>query len=153
MTKELKLKPVSIAIGAAVAGSLGFVSMASAIENPFTADTMDAGYMLAGGDHGEKSKEGKCGEGKCGEDKAKMKAKKAGAEGKCGEAHKAAHEGKCGGDKAKAKMKGKMEGKCGEGKCGGDKAKAKKADMEGSCGEAHKAAHEGKCGGAKKDDS
>ncbi|MBE9548127.1 MAG: low-complexity protein, partial [Proteobacteria bacterium] len=77
MKNELNLKPVSIAIGAIV-GTVGMAGVASADENPFTADSMDAGYMLAGAD---KAKEGKCGEGKCGGDKDA----KADKEGKCGE--------------------------------------------------------------------
>jgi len=148
MSKKIKLNPITSAIGTAVLATAGLTANATAAENPFIAETLDTGYMLAGGD---KAKEGKCGEGKCGGDKAKDKAHdhankaKGDMEGKCGEEHKA---------KMK-EHKAKMEGKCGEGKCGGDKAKAEahdhgekaKADMEGKCGEAHKAANEGKCGG------
>ena len=86
----------SLALGAAIAGSLAAVSVAQA--SPFSLTTLGSAYMAAGdGDT-------KGAEGKCGGDKAK-------AEGKCGE-------GKCGGEKAK-------EGACGgdkaktEGKCGG----------------------------------
>jgi uncharacterized low-complexity protein len=103
-----KKTALTLALGSAIAATFT-VTPASAAENPFAAQALQAGYMVAQA----KTPEGKCGEGKCGGTKAKAK------EGKCGE-------GKCGGAKAKAK-----EGKCGEGKCGGAKAKAK----EGKCGE------------------
>ena len=112
-TKTLK-KPLAIAIGAAMAGSLAAASVANA--NPFSLTSLGSAYMAAGegscggnkgaegscGGDKDKASEGKCGEGKCGGDKDKA------SEGKCGE-------GKCGGDKA-------SEGKCGEGKCGGDQS-------------------------------
>jgi uncharacterized low-complexity protein len=92
-TKNLK----TLALGAAIAGSLAAVSGAQA--SPFSLTSLGSAYMSPAG-------EGSCGgnkqqEGKCGGDKAK-------AEGKCGE-------GKCGANKAKG------EGKCGEGKCGANK--------------------------------
>ncbi len=93
MSRQSRPKPITLAVGAALAGSLLSLPAASADASPFSLTALSSGYMLA--DAGE----GKCGEGKCGGDKAE--------EGKCGE-------GKCGGDKAE-------EGKCGEGKCGGDK--------------------------------
>ncbi|MFB1489139.1 MULTISPECIES: low-complexity protein [unclassified Thiocapsa] len=96
MTKKT-ITPAAALVGAALVGSLGAFGLAQAAGNPFTAQSLDAGYMLLA----EAGTEGKCGEGKCGADKEK--------EGKCGE-------GKCGADKEK-------EGKCGEGKCGADKAK------------------------------
>ena len=95
MSKENELKPLSLAVGAALAASVFTMGAANAEENPFEINTLSAGYMVA------EMEEGKCGEGKCGEGKAG----KADAEGKCGE-------GKCGEGKDKA------EGKCGEGKCG-----------------------------------
>ena len=104
MTKKELLKPVAIAVGSALAGSM-VVSTASADTTPFAMTALSSGYMTA--DAGE----GKCGEGKCGGDKEDAKGE---GEGKCGE-------GKCGGDK-------EGEGKCGEGSCGGDK------EDEGSCG-------------------
>ena len=100
--KHLK-KPVALAIGAAIAGSMAVTSVAHAAA--YSATDLGSGYastMAEGSCGGDKGQEGKCGEGKCGGDKK-------GAEGKCGE-------GKCG-----AHDKGK-EGKCGEGKCGGTKA-------------------------------
>jgi len=92
-TKNLK----TLALGAAIAGSLAAVSTAQA--NPFSLTSLGSAYMSPAG-------EGSCGgnkqqEGKCGGDKAKA-------------------EGKCGGDKAKT------EGKCGEGKCGAMKEGEKK---------------------------
>jgi uncharacterized low-complexity protein len=95
------IKPVSLAAGLALAGSLAGVSVAQADTNPFGMTALSSGYM-AMSSHGE----GKCGEGKCGGDKEDKD-----SEGKCGE-------GKCGGDKDDKDS----EGKCGEGRCGGDKA-------------------------------
>jgi uncharacterized low-complexity protein len=105
-TKNLR-KPLALAVGAAIAGSLASLSVAQAA-SPFALTALGSAYMAAG--------EGSCGankpaEGKCGGDKAK-------AEGKCGE-------GKCGADKAKG------EGKCGEGKCGADKKKEGEKAAEG----------------------
>jgi uncharacterized low-complexity protein len=97
------IKPVSLAAGIALAGSLAGIQAAHADTNPFGMTALSSGYMThaAIDDHAKKEEkkeaEGKCGEGKCGGDK-----KEKGAEGKCGE-------GKCGGDKDKKKP----EGKCG----------------------------------------
>jgi uncharacterized low-complexity protein len=124
-----KKSALTLALGSAMVLSTVAAPVAAG-ENPFAADQLARGYMVAQSD---KAMEGKCGEGKCG---AKPKAK----EGKCGEgkcgAKPKAKEGKCGEGKCGAKPKA-MEGKCGEGKCGA-KPKAK----EGKCGE-------GKCGTAK----
>ena len=105
---NLKLKPITAAVGTAFVASLAAASFANA-DNPFALEELEDGYdQLANADaHGE----GKCGEGKCGEDKE--------GEGKCGE-------GKCGEDK-------EGEGKCGEGKCGEDKDGEGKCG-EGKCG-------------------
>lgn len=100
------IKPVSMAAGIALAGSLAGMSAAHADGNPFGMTALSSGYMAMAtvSDHGkDKEGEGKCGEGKCGGDKDKDKE----GEGKCGE-------GKCGGDK--------KEGKEGEGKCGDKRA-------------------------------
>ena len=96
MSKPICKKPVSVVIGAAFAGTVGF-NTAVAADNPFGLSDLDQGYKIA---MSKKPKEGKCGEGKCGGDKIKAET-----------------EGKCGGDKAKAST----EGKCGEGKCGAGK--------------------------------
>ena len=105
---------LSLAVGAALLGSVGLASAGSA----FAVNDLGQGYMLVG----DEKPEGKCGEGKCGADKGKEAAAEAGkeaAEGSCGE-------GKCGADKGK-------EGACGEGH---DKAAAEGEDKgkEGSCG-------------------
>ena len=115
MSEKKVVKPVALAVGAALASSFAFggVAQADTVDNPFAMSALSAGYMLAagegscGGDKkgegkcgGDKEGEGKCGEGSCGGDKE--------GEGKCGE-------GSCGGDKKEG------EGKCGEGSCGGDK--------------------------------
>jgi uncharacterized low-complexity protein len=122
MSEKKVVKPVALAVGAALASSfaLGGVANADTVDNPFAMSALSAGYMLGagegscGGDKEGKDKEGEgaCGEGSCGGDKE--------GEGSCGE-------GSCGGDKK------------GEGSCGGDKE-----DSEGKCGE-------GSCGGDKKD--
>jgi uncharacterized low-complexity protein len=98
MKKMHMKKPVALAIGAAMASSMAFASVAQAA--PFATTDLAQGYaqfMGEGSCGGEKGKEGKCGEGKCGTDKKGAEGEKKPAEGKCG------------------------EGKCGEGKCGGDK--------------------------------
>jgi hypothetical protein len=118
MSRQHELKPLAIAVGAALAASFG--ASASADTSPFAMTSLASGYMAAdigegtcGGDKGE---EGTCGgdkdaEGTCGGEK--------GEEGHCGGDKDA--EGHCGGEKGE-------EGKCGEGKCGGDKGE------EGQCG-------------------
>ena len=123
MSERKVVKPIALAVGAALASSfaIGGVANADTVDNPFAMSALSAGYMLGagegscGGDKEGKDKEGEgaCGEGSCGGDKE--------GEGACGE-------GSCGGDKK------------GEGSCGGDKE-----DSEGKCGE-------GSCGGDKKDD-
>ena len=107
MAEKKVVKPVALAVGAALAGSFalaGTVHATDAADSPFKMSTLQVGYMLGEG-------EGSCGEGSCGEGKDKK------GEGSCGE-------GSCGekGDK-------EGEGSCGEGSCGGDK------EGEGSCGE------------------
>jgi uncharacterized low-complexity protein len=82
MSKNKELKPLAVAVGAALAASAFTMSAANAEENPFEINTLSSGYMVADS-HGE----GKCGEGKCGEGKDK-------AEGSCGEGK--CGEGKCG---------------------------------------------------------
>lgn len=137
MSEKQVLKPVSVAVGSALAGAFVFSAAANADTgvSPFSVTTLGAGYLL-----GAQEAEGSCGEGKCGGDKGD-EAKDA-AEGSCG-GDKEAAEGSCGGDKEAA------EGSCGgdkeaaEGSCGGDKEAA-----EGSCG-GDKEAAEGSCGGDK----
>ncbi len=114
MTRKQKLTPLAIAVSAAIAASLGAVSVANADSSPFAMQSLTSGYMAAdageGSCGGDKGKEGSCGgdkgeEGSCGGDKD-AEGEDKGEEGKCGE-------GKCCGDKSAE------EGKCGEGKCGG----------------------------------
>ena len=115
MAEKKVVKPIALAVGAALASSfaIGGIANADTVDNPFAMSALSAGYMLGagegscGGDKEGKDKEGACGgdkegEGKCGE-------------GTCGDDKKG--EGACGGDKE------------GEGSCGGDKK-----DGEGSCG-------------------
>jgi uncharacterized low-complexity protein len=99
---EKNCKPLALAVGLALAGSLAGTSVAQADASPFAVSALSSGYMASA----------HLGEGKCGGTK--------GEEGKCGE-------GKCGGQKGEGDHEGKEgEGKCGgdkgeEGKCGGDK--------------------------------
>jgi len=109
MSQKKVVKPVALAVGAALASSfaIGGVANADTVDNPFAMSALSAGYMLGAGEGscgGDKKGEGACGgdkegEGKCGE-------------GSCGEKK---GEGACGGDKKDG------EGKCGEGSCGSDK--------------------------------
>lgn len=103
MKTKSELKPLVVAVSAALATGAFAISTANADENPFQMTELSSGYMVADGHGGaeegaaeeDKTKEGKCGEGKCGE-------------------------GKCGGADTDASGEGKTEeGKCGEGKCGG----------------------------------
>ncbi len=116
MSDRKSVKPVALAVGAALAGTFALSGMAAAdtVDNPFAIDSLSAGYML-----GES-------EGSCGGDKSE----KGEAEGSCGE-------GSCGADSEK-----EGEGSCGEGSCGADKEK----QGEGSCGEAGEKEGEGSCG-------
>jgi uncharacterized low-complexity protein len=97
---------------ALVWGSCVAISLAaagSAVGNPFSLDSLEPSYRVAGAD--EKKPDGKCGEGKCGGSASKTGDKK--ADGKCGE-------GKCGASPTQTGEK-KVDGKCGEGKCGARK--------------------------------
>ena len=121
MSEKKVVKPVALAVGAALAGSFALTGLATAdtVDNPFEMSSLSAGYMLGAGEGGcggdkKGEGEGSCGEGSCGGDKEKE------GEGSCGE-------GSCGGDK-------EGEGSCGEGSCGGDKEDAEGACGEGSCG-------------------
>jgi len=122
MSEKKVVKPVALAVGAALAGSFALTGMATAdtVDNPFEMSSLSAGYMLGAGEGscgGDKKGEGEgsCGEGSCGGDKE--------GEGSCGEKE---GEGSCGEKEG--------EGSCGEGSCGGDKEDAEGACGEGSCG-------------------
>jgi uncharacterized low-complexity protein len=121
MSDNKVAKPVAVAVGLALAGSLGISNVASADvgASPFAMTTLSAGYMLGAG------------EGNCGGDKGEK------AEGSCGGDKGEKAEGSCGGDKEDKQDTDDEgdtdEGKDAEGKCGEDK------DAEGKCGE-------GKCG-------
>ncbi len=79
MSDKKVVKPVALAVGAALAGSFALAGTAVAKDegNPFEMSSLSAGYMLGaeggcGGDKegkGKKGKEGSCGEGSCGGDK------------------------------------------------------------------------------------
>jgi uncharacterized low-complexity protein len=112
MSEKKVIKPIALAVGAALAGSFaisGAVNAADTAESPFQMASLEVGYMLGEG-------EGKCGEGKCGEGHEK-KGEGACGEGSCGEAGDKEGEGKCGEGKCGEDKEG--EGKCGEGSCGG----------------------------------
>ena len=120
MSEKKIVKPIALAVGAALAGTFALSGTVNAdsVDSPFAMSSLSAGYMLGeaegscGGDKGEEKE----GEGSCGGDKGEEKE----GEGSCGEA----------GDK-------EGEGSCGEGSCGGDKEGEghDKEDAEGSCGE------------------
>lgn len=82
-------KPFSIALGTVIVAGLGASGIANATEEGadlFSMESLDSGYLIAGGHSKPKDEEGSCGgdkdgEGSCGGDKKE--------EGKCGE-------GKCG---------------------------------------------------------
>jgi len=146
------VKPLTLAVGAAIVGSLSFAQLAKA-DTGFVAKQLGSGYLLAG------LAEGKCGEGKCGV--AKMDSNKDGKVSKdefmamkdhTGEQFAAMDTNKDGfisDDEMKAQHKGK-EGSCSgamkgkEGSCGSDKK-----GKEGSCSAAMKG-KEGSCSGEKK---
>ena len=130
MSDRKVVKPVALAVGAALASTfaMGGVANADTAASPFAMTTLSAGYMLGagegscGGDKEGKETEGSCGEGSCGGDKV-------------GEGHDKEGEASCGGDKdGEASCGGDKDG---EASCGGDKEK----EAEGSCGE-------GSCGGS-----
>lgn len=144
MSSKHNFKPLAVAVGAALATSLG--AAANADSSPFAMTSLASGYMSA--DAGE----GKCGEGKCGGGKM-MDNMDSDGDGNVSRDEHAAHwdsqfdEADANGDdeisasemESAHEAKG-MEGSCGgkkgeEGSCGGDKGE------EGKCGE-------GKCGGS-----
>jgi len=116
MSEKKIIKPVALAVGAALAGSFaisGAVNAADTAESPFQVSTLEVGYMLGegegsgGSDTEDKKGEGSCGEGSCGEEGGEEGDKE--GEGSCGEDKEG--EGSCGEDK-------EGEGSCGEGSCG-----------------------------------
>jgi len=121
MADKKVIKPVALAVGAALAGSFaisGVVNAANTAESPFSISNLEVGYMLGetegrcGADKDKKKAEGSCGEkgaeGSCGEKGAEGSCGEKGAEGSCGES----------GVEGDAEEK-EGEGKCGEGSCGG----------------------------------
>ena len=102
MADKKVIKPIALAVGAALAGSFaisGAVNAADTADSPFSISSLEVGYML-----GE-------GEGSCGGDKEDKKGEGSCGEGSCGEAGEKEGEGSCGEKDG--------EGKCGEGSCGG----------------------------------
>ena len=116
MSEKKVVRPVALAVGAALAGSFALTSSIASgktVDNPFEIAPLDSGYMLGTtGEHEHKDGEGKCGEkegeGACGEKDGEGKCGEKDGEGKCGEKD---GEGACG-------EKEEGEGKCGEGSCG-----------------------------------
>lgn len=153
MSEKKVVKPLALAIGAALAGTFAISGSVNAdvLDSPFELSPLSAGYMIGagegscGGDKGEtdeKEGEGSCGEGSCGGDKGEKE-----GEGSCGgDKGDKEGEGSCGGDKGEKEGEGSCGGdKEGEGSCGGDK------EGEGSCGEdkdAEGSCGEGSCGGS-----
>ena len=112
MSDKKVVKPVALAVGAALAGSFALTGVVAArsADSPFAMSSLESGYMLGldstTGDKKDKGGEGSCGEGSCGEGSCGH-SKDKGSEGSCGE-------GSCGHSKDKG-----SEGSCGEGSCGG----------------------------------
>jgi len=104
MSEKKVIKPVALAVGAALVGSFALSSAASATDtvvSPFQLSTLQVGYMLGDGEGScgesdDKEGEGKCGEGSCGESGDKEGEGKCG-EGSCGESDDKEGEGSCGG--------------------------------------------------------
>ena len=75
MSEKKIVKPVALAVGAALAGTFaisGAVNAANTEASPFQISSLEIGYMLGGHEGkcgGDKEGEGKCGEGSCGGDK------------------------------------------------------------------------------------
>lgn len=118
MSEKKLIKPLSLAVGAALAGSFaiaGTVNAADTAESPFQISSLEIGYMLGG--H----------EGSCGGDKKHDKK----GEGSCGEGHHKDGEGSCGEGSCGEGHDKEGEGSCGEGSCG----EADDKEGEGSCGE------------------
>lgn len=134
MFKKNHIRPLAVAIGAAVAAGGTFAVQAS--DGPFGMTPLSSGYTVA--EHGA-GHEGKCGEGKCGE--KKFEAKDTDKNGMVSMKEHMDHaEAKFkkvdtngDGNVTKAEMEAAMkggEGKCGEGKCGEGKG-ADGGDTEG----------------------
>jgi uncharacterized low-complexity protein len=136
MSDRKVVKPIVLAVGAALAGSFAVsssIASADTVQSPFAMSTLSAGYLLGAGEgscggdkEGKEKTEGSCGgdkegkdkaEGSCGGDKEGEGHDKDG-EGSCGEDKDA--EGSCGGDKEGESQDKDAEGSCGEGSCGGD---------------------------------
>ena len=139
MSEKKVVKPIALAVGAALAGSfalVGGIASAETVESPFAMSTLSAGYMLGtaeGSCGGDKEAEASCGgdkegEASCGGDKEGHTDEKDGEAGcgadKDGEASCGADkdaEASCGGDKEGEADDKKAEGACGEGSCGSTK--------------------------------
>jgi len=127
MSEKKVIKPVALAIGAALAGTFAISGAVNAesVESPFEMSALSSGYMLGAG-------EGSCGEGSCGGDTEKKGEGSCGekeGEGSCGEKE---GEGSCGEKEGEGSCGEKEgEGSCGEGSCGADTDEKKD---EGSCG-------------------
>jgi uncharacterized low-complexity protein len=132
--KHTKQTALTLALGSAIAASLTAMPVAAA-ENPFAAQTLEKGYMVAemgkakeGACGGMKAKEGKCGYGILDTDKDGKVSKDEFMKGHEDMFNKADANKDGFVDGAEmAKMKG-LEGNCAgmkakEGKCGGMKAK------------------------------
>lgn len=157
--KRKQPSTLTLALGSAFATALAATPLANAGDNPFSAQSIGNGYMVAamegkcggmkakeGKCGGMKAKEGKCGEGKCGEGKCGVSVMDANKDGKVSKGEFLMHH-----EAVFANMDANKDGmvddtemgmgKAMEGKCGGAKAK------EGKCGGMK--GREGKCGGMK----
>jgi uncharacterized low-complexity protein len=110
MSEKKVMKPVALAVGAALAGTFaisGTVNAADTTVSPFQISSLEIGYMLGEGEGSCGASDEKKGEGSCGADDKE-------GEGSCGE-------GSC----------GASDDKEGEGSCGAHDDDKK---GEGSCG-------------------
>ena len=67
-------KPLALAVGTCLMGSLAGYSIADTQQNPFVLSPLSSGYMVGQADSQKAEKEGKCGEGKCGGGKTENEA-------------------------------------------------------------------------------
>ncbi|MBT8082539.1 MAG: hypothetical protein KJP08_00950 [Gammaproteobacteria bacterium] len=117
MSDKKVVKPVVLAVGAALAGSFAIAGtvnaaqVADSAESPFQFTNLEIGYMMGEG-------EGSCGEGSCGEGDDKEGEGSCG-EGSCGESDDSEPEGSCGEGSCGEGDDKEGEGSCGEGSCGG----------------------------------
>lgn len=134
-----KKTKIGMAVGSAFVAGVAMAPIVGAAENPFAAQSLDRGYMVA-----DAGMQGKCGGMKSGAGKCGMSMMDANKDGKVSKeeflkAHEemfAAKDANKDGVLSGDELKPGMAGKCGAGKCGGTKAApaTPAKPMEGKCG-------------------